>query len=341
MSRLAERELRRRRRGSRPRSRRRRSRPGPLPGTSSSSRSIAPVLTSTPAAASTTPSASWACASATSSYSGSRSRKSAWKRPRRSRADVPPSALARCHATPGSTSSSTVKACRATSSRVGPARTAPPPSATTAGSAAPSDRGGDGRLSLPERRLRRPGRRAPRSSTPACRSISVSRSTNGRPSRRATSAPSVVFPAPMKPASARCRFRAFAATGCARGRRGAPRRSRRSRRRRTCPSRCGRAPTPRPPRQRLRAPRPPARPTRSTSACAGSPVSRSTESSGFISVGSGFIAARTTTVLAVRHSRLEAAGAVRPADEPWFDLVVRLRAAHALRARSRRRPRRP
>src|SRR3954468_16957680 len=33
---------------------------------------------------------------------------------------------------------------------------------------------------------------------------------------------------------------------------------------------------------------------RSTSACAGSPVSRSTEARGFISVGSGFIAARTT-----------------------------------------------
>ena len=47
----------------------------------------------------------------------------------------------------------------------------------------------------------------------------ASTSTNGRPSRSASSAPSVDFPAPMKPTRARCRPSAFAATRCARGRR--------------------------------------------------------------------------------------------------------------------------
>ena len=51
---------------------------------------------------------------------------------------------------------------------------------------------------------------------------------------------------------------------------------------------------------------------RSTSACAGSPVARSTEPSGFISVGSGFIAARTTI-----SSPFETPASIPPA---WFDV---------------------
>ncbi len=99
----------------------------------------------------------------------------------------------------------------------------------------------------------------------------------------------------MKPASARWRPRAFAAIGCARRTRGGRRRSPRARRRRTCPGRCGRAPRRLPPPRRPRAPRPPARRCARRAPAPPRRCSRSTESSGFISVGSGFIAARTTT----------------------------------------------
>ena len=67
---------------------------------------------------------------------------------------------------------------------------------------------------------------------------------------------------------------------------------------------------------------------RSTSACAASPVPRSTESRGFISVGSGFIAARTTTGSPFVIPASRPAGVVRAPDEAGVDLVVRLRAAH-------------
>ena len=68
---------------------------------------------------------------------------------------------------------------------------------------------------------------------------------------------------------------------------------------------------------------------RSTSACAGSPVARSTESSGRISVGSGFIAARTTI-----SSPFEIPASIPPARferraQAGLDLVVRRRAALA------------
>ena len=63
--------------------------------------------------------------------------------------------------------------------------------------------------------------------------------------------------------------------------------------------------------------------------------------SGFISVGSGFIAARTTI-----SSPFETPASIPPARfvraaQAGLDLVVRLRAAQAARARSRRRSRRP
>ena len=101
----------------------------------------------------------------------------------------------------------------------------------------------------------------------------------------------------------------------------------RARRRRTSPERRGQAPRRPPPRQRPRAPRPPARRSARRGRRAGSPEARSTERSGRMSVGSGFIAARTTSGLAVRDSALEAAGSVRRALEAGLDLVVRLRAA--------------
>ena len=68
---------------------------------------------------------------------------------------------------------------------------------------------------------------------------------------------------------------------------------------------------------------------RSTRACAGSPVARSTESSGRISVGSGFIAARTTS-----SSPFEMPASIPPARferrvRPGLDLVVGRRAALA------------
>ena len=72
---------------------------------------------------------------------------------------------------------------------------------------------------------------------------------------------------------------------------------------------------------------------RSRSAWAGSRVAMSTERSGLVSVGSGFIAPRTIERLAVRHPALEAAGvvglAVVAARLVVEDLVVRLRAGLA------------
>ena len=75
----------------------------------------------------------------------------------------------------------------------------------------------------------------------------------------------------------------------ARGRR----RSRRPCRRRTCRARARRAPRRPLPRPRPRAPRRRRRRSARRAPVAGSPVARSTERSGFISVGSGFIPART------------------------------------------------
>ena len=67
---------------------------------------------------------------------------------------------------------------------------------------------------------------------------------------------------------------------------------------------------------------------RSRSAWAGSCVSVSTERSGLVSVGSGFIAPRTISGLPVRHAALEPAGAVGLAEVAALggveDLVVRL-----------------
>ena len=194
---------------------------------------------------------------------------------------------------------------------------------------------------LPGTRPHRRARTAPRSWRPsAARSRGRGRRRGGT-SRRATSSPSVVFPAPMKPTSARCRLSACAATGCARGRRGARRRSRRSRRRRTSPWRCRRAPRPRRPRRRRRAPRPPGRRCARRAPAPASPVSRSTESSGFISVGSGFIAARTTI-----GSPFEMPASRPPArfvapDEAAGRSRRAPRSRGRRRARSRRRSRRP
>ena len=124
-------------------------------------------------------------------------------------------------------------------------------------------------------------------------SISWSRSKNCRPISSATREPSVVLPAPMKPMRARWRSRACA-MGCDRGTPGAPRGSPRASRRRTSRARPGRARRrPTPPATTARASTA-ATSLRSTSASAGSPLPRSTDRSGRISVGSGFIAARTT-----------------------------------------------
>ena len=103
-----------------------------------------------------------------------------------------------------------------------------------------------------------------------------------------------------------------------------------ARRLRTSRDRRAQARAPPSPRRPRRRPGTVQESVRSRSASAGCLVSVSTERSGFVSVGSGFIAARTTTRLAGGHAALEAARAVGLAHVAALvvpeDLVVRLRA---------------
>ncbi len=207
----------------------------------------------------------------------------------------PPSARTRSQATSGSTSSSTVE-MSASAARTRSEETLPPPSAITSRAAGVAQQPAHELLlgrpeRLPRRAARTRGRPSDRSAPPAarrCRAASLR-------APAASSAATVDLPAPMKPirTSARRGACATCATRSAPRRRGRPAGRRRCGRRRTSAGR----------RRRARA-RPSPRPTtpaagtvqesvRSRSACAGSWVAVSTERSGLVSVGSGFIAPRT------------------------------------------------
>ena len=148
-------------------------------------------------------------------------------------------------------------------------------------------------LELAERRLAVLGEElGDRSSRVRARSRRRGRGTAGR-SARAASAPSVVLPAPMKPTSATC----FVSGGVHSIRSTYARHAATKSPSASPPnfSRAARASSHATAASATTASASTAETSlRSTSACAGSPVSRSTDASGFISVGSGFIAARTT-----------------------------------------------
>ena len=179
---------------------------------------------------------------------------------------------------------------RAVVAREAGVSTAPPPTAITVGSAARAPRA----RTAPRARGTRPRPRSRRARDRAVRRRDRLVDVDERPAEpRATSQPSVVLPAPMKPTRTTCRSSAPSSRS-APGTRARRRRSRRARRRRTSRAPRARAPTRPPPRRRPRAPRPP---RRRSARRARRPARRSRgrrSASGRISVGSGFIAARTT-----------------------------------------------
>ena len=149
-------------------------------------------------------------------------------------------------------------------------------------------------------RARRARRSSPRSSVPR-RSLELAVGVDAcTPSARAAARAPVVLPAPMKPmkTSAGRRSHAVCVSGSIRSaprRRGRPRGRRRCGRRRTCRGRRRRARSPAsPPPRRPRRARRRSRCARAAPA-AGSFVAMSTERSGLVSVGIGFIATRTTS----------------------------------------------
>ena len=186
-------------------------------------------------------------------------------------------------------------ACSRSACRIDGVSTAPPPSASTAGGGRCRARRRVACASSSGTPARRAARRAPGSSAAGTRSISRSRSTKRRPSRAADLARRAsVLPAPMKPTSATCRSSGVRHVGCAPGTRARRRRSPRARRRRTSRAPRARARTRPRPRRRPRAPRPRRRRCARRAPRRARPSARSTDRSGRISVGSGFIAARTT-----------------------------------------------
>ena len=214
----------------------------PLPGTSSSSRSIAPIRTSIAAAARTTPSGSYAFGVSVRDLLVDR-QPVAIERVERLLVDRKRS-LALSSPLPGGRRIDLEQHGECTSGELRP-RAGREHRATAEsdhrGLWAIENRGGHGLLDRPEARLAVAGKDVlDRCARLALDLVIEVDEGPGEPARHLT--PIVVLPAPMNPARARWRPRAFAAIGCARRRRDVLRRSPRARRRRTCPWHCRRAP---------------------------------------------------------------------------------------------------